>query len=997
LDNDLLQDVPFNSNLKLQAGDFFKLTDGLGNLSNSSFRTFAKDGVEDWVITFSNLKIMELKEIRVFSWNGDIRSQQDFDLFYSMDRGKTFVPLAMRILARENGVFNLTRVPCSLSDVTDLRFVFRNPGDDVNPQKTHHSSLLEIDAIGTPVVPLTLAEAKDAGRANSSLLSANEVGRSKDRLLPEKSAHANPSVFHSSIRPALERSCLSCHGPEKQKGKFRIDTLNPDLIKGGDKDWWLEVMDVLSNGEMPPDDASVQLSDANRSLTVDWLSLELQRASRIVRSEKGNSSFRRLTRYEYNYAVEDLLGVPFSMGESLPPETSSEDGFKNSSELLQMSPMQFQNYREIGLKALKRATVIGQMPEPVVYLATMEEEFEKLASNPKTKFFESGDQSHQKSRNSMHIYNSLAGMGIPFKQGKLLPRDDNLSVADSGKTGIYMVLPKSKELKWNLDRFLPDDGRMRVSIRAWRSSENPDEYAKLSLKLSAHTSNNANFSNVISKRDIPVTGTAENPEWIHFNIQLEDIQRNPFRKLTTTFPRRDEFLHIKNISNAHGKDPLQVHLDQIVITAPFYDQWPPASHQRIFFDSNDKNTEKKYGREVVSSFIKRAWSRPAITLEIDRFMNLFDKFRPDFETFEETMQEVLATVLAHPEFLYLTQRLTEIKGNKPYQISDLELAKRLAVFLWSSIPDARLQQLAEEEKLKEPVILQTEVKRMLSDSRSDRFARHFVLQWLGLDGMESVTHVAEDALKDAMLKEPVAFFEDLLKRNGSVLDFIHSDYVLVNERLAKHYGIRDVFGYHFRKVSIEPHLNRGGLLTGSAVLAMNSDGKDSNPLKRGVWMLESILDDPPPPPPPNVPEVDLADPEIQKMTLKERIADHRNDAACYSCHARIDPWGIAFENYDAFGSYRTKVNDKPLDSRAVLFNKQPLDGMGGLKRYLLEERQDQFVRAIVRKMITYALGRPLSFSDHAEVEDLAAKFRKKEDRLGDLVHLITRSRIFNSK
>jgi mono/diheme cytochrome c family protein len=296
-----------------------------------------------------------------------------------MDRGKTFVPLAMRILARENGVFNLTRVPCSLSDVTDLRFVFRNPGDDVNPQKTHHSSLLEIDAIGTPVVPLTLAEAKDAGRANSSLLSANEVGRSKDRLLPEKSAHANPSVFHSSIRPALERSCLSCHGPEKQKGKFRIDTLNPDLIKGGDKDWWLEVMDVLSNGEMPPDDASVQLSDANRSLTVDWLSLELQRASRIVRSEKGNSSFRRLTRYEYNYAVEDLLGVPFSMGESLPPETSSEDGFKNSSELLQMSPMQFQNYREIGLKALKRATVIGQMPEPVVYLATMEEEFEKLA------------------------------------------------------------------------------------------------------------------------------------------------------------------------------------------------------------------------------------------------------------------------------------------------------------------------------------------------------------------------------------------------------------------------------------------------------------------------------------------------------------------------------------------------------------------------------------------------------------------------------------------
>ncbi|MBT4666536.1 MAG: DUF1592 domain-containing protein [Opitutae bacterium] len=384
-------------------------------------------------------------------------------------------------------------------------------------------------------------------------------------------------------------------------------------------------------------------------------------------------------------------------------------------------------------------------------------------------------------------------------------------------------------------------------------------------------------------------------------------------------------------------------------------------------------------------------------MEIDRFMSLFDKFRPDFDTFEETMQEVLATVLAHPEFLYLTQRITENKDGGLSRIDDWELAKRLAVFLWSSIPDARLQQLAEQEKLREPTVLEAEVKRMLADSRFNRFVAHFVEQWLGLDGMESVTHVTDVALKEAMQKEPVAFFDDLLKRNGSVFDFIHSDYALVNERLAKHYGIRDVLGSRFRKVSIEPHINRGGLLTGSAVLAMNSDGKDSNPLKRGVWMLESILDDPPPPPPPNVPEVDLADPEIQKMTLKERIADHRSDAACYSCHSRIDPWGIAFENYDALGSYRTKINNKPVDASALLFNKQPLEGMQGLKRYLLEERQDQFARAMVRKMTTYALGRPLSFSDHAEVEDLAAKFRKKGDRLGDLIYLVTQSGIFNSK
>ena len=995
--DDLLAGIPFQSNLELAAGDLLKLTDGIGSKSNSSFRTFAQDDVKDWVITFSNLKIVEIKEIRVFSWNGDHRSQQDFDLAYSMDRGKTFVTLAKRLLAPENGVCNLTRIPCSLTKVTDLSFVFRNPGDDLHPKNARHSSLLEIDAIGIPVIPLSLAEAKDVGRANSALLAGQAVEERKDGLLPEKSAKANLSVFHSSIQPALEQSCLHCHGAEMQKGKFRIDVLDPDLIKGGDKDWWLEVMDVLSNGEMPPDDAQVELSDVNRSAIVDWLGLELQRASRIARSEKGSSSFRRLTRYEYNYALEDLLGLSFSIGETLPPETASEDGFKNSSELLQMSPMQFQTYREMGLKALKRATVIGERPKPVTYLVSMKEEFEKLASNPKTKMFDVREKNYEKSRKSMHLFNSLTGRGTPYKSGKLTPESDAVASPSPPGAGVFMALPRSNELKWNLDRFLPDDGVMRVSIRAWRSSDSPDEDASLRFGLSAHTSNNANFSNVISERDIPVTGTVENPQYIHFDVYLEDIQRNPFRKLATTFPRRDEFLHIKNISNAHGKEPLQVHLDCIEIRAPFYAQWPPATHKRIFFDSNDKKNEKKYGGEVLARFIRRAWGRPASNVEIDRFMGLFEKFRPDFDTFEGTMQEVLATVLAHPEFLYLTQRDPEKKDGGPTRIDDWELAKRLAVFIWSSIPDATLQQLAERGKLKEPAILEAEVKRMLADPRSNRFTRHFVQQWLGLDGMDSVTHIADDDLKKAMQEEPVAFFDDLLNRNGSIFDFLHSDYAMVNEKLAKHYGIRDVLGSHFRKVSIEPHLNRGGLLTGSAVLAMNSDGKDSNPLKRGVWMLESILGDPPPPPPPNVPEVDLADPEIQKMTLKERIADHRSDPACYSCHARIDPWGIAFENYDALGSYRTKINNKPVDATSFLFSKQPLVGMNGLKRYLLEERQDQFARAMVRKVTTYAIGRPLSFSDHFEVEDLAVKFRKKGDRLRDLLYLVTQSGIFNSK
>ncbi|MFM7110605.1 MAG: DUF1588 domain-containing protein, partial [Planctomycetota bacterium] len=204
-------------------------------------------------------------------------------------------------------------------------------------------------------------------------------------------------------------------------------------------------------------------------------------------------------------------------------------------------------------------------------------------------------------------------------------------------------------------------------------------------------------------------------------------------------------------------------------------------------------------------------------------------------------------------------------------------------------------------------------------------------------------------------------------------------------------------GPHFRKVPIGSQAHRGGLLTGAAFLAMNSDGKDSNPLKRGVWVLKRILHDPPPPPPPDVPKVDLTNPDILKMSLKERLADHRNKAACRSCHSRIDPWGIAFENFDALGVFRTQVEKKPVDATSELFNHKTIAGVDGLKAYLLEERQDQFAKAMTHKLAAYALGRPITFGDRSEIESLTVQFRRDGDRLRDLVHLIVGSPLFNAK
>ena len=845
--------------------------------------------------------------------------------------------------------------------------------------------------------PISLEAAKAQGRVKSRFLKeAKETGKSADAI-----PQANVALFQDSIGPILQQSCLACHGPDRSEGRLRVDQLNPDLLTGPDVERWREIYGVLGKSEMPPaDEPDYALADADRGRIIDWLSGELDTASRVRRRSQEHSSFRRLTNYEYNHALQDLLGLAYPLANKLPPESTSEDGFKNSSELLQMSVMQFETYRELALKSLKRATVTGERPPAVTYSISMQEEMDRATgSGNESKVFRKGEERYAQSRHQPHLFQRDTGAGIHYGGGKSLPRPDAAEKTTPAVSPVVLLLPGSSELKLDLDRFLPDEGIMRVRIRAGRSTRNPDEFASLRLIFSAHTSNDANFSDVISERDIPVTASADDPQFIHFDIPLGDIQRNPFRHLETTFPRRDEYLHIRNISNApRSDDPLQVQIDSIEITAPFYEQWPPRSHTEIFFASDNRGDEQAYGREVLNRFLKRIWRRPVSASEVDQFMTLFDRYRPQFATFEDAMVEVLATALSTAEFLYLTQRVTTDGSESPATISELELASRLAVFLWCSLPDQELLDLAERGDLRKPDVLAAQVKRLLADPRSRRFSQHFVEQWLGLERISSVSHLAaDDPLRGAMLEEPVAYFEDVLKHNRSVMDFLHSDYAVVNERLATHYGIPAVYGPHFRNVPITPQTHRGGLLTSAAIMTINSDGTDSHPLKRGVWMLKRILDDPPPPPPPNVPEVDLTDPEILKMTLKERIINHRNKPACYSCHSRIDPWGIAFENYDALGAYRTQIRNQPVDATSELFNRQTLAGIDGLKRYLLTDRQDQFARAMVHKLLAFALGRPLSFGDSADIDNLTAQFRQRNDGLGDLIFLIVTSDLFNSK
>ena len=865
---------------------------------------------------------------------------------------------------------------------------------------------------------LTLEELKAAGTLTSSY--RNHEPRSLGTEPPKPQLLA----FRQDVEPVLKQRCVRCHGPEEQQGNIRIDTLDPDLLHGDDVDWWIEVRAVLSNGEMPPADEA-ELADEERSKIIDWLSSEIQVASAVHRIERGHSSFRRMTRYEYNYALQDLLGLPYNFAQDLPPESASEDGFLNSSEMLHVSAIQFATYRELSRNALKRATVRGERPELLHWSVIMKDaaavEWAKQDEQQK-KIRETQKDDPEKLKQELEKHAASIRANHSGTHYKDLTRGRTARATWAYYNAKYAwaptdqrpevpvefdhvaIIPPRQRLIVELGDRVPEEGTLCVRIRASRTSVEDDRVPSLQLEFGWQASNDSQATVRISQRDIPVDAAPGKPKFYQWEFPLSEIYpRNTMRKIWKLgdLPNPSEYVRFVNSAVSHG----DIQIDYVEVTAPVYEQWPPESHCRVFIDSGNKEHESAYAREILTRFMSRAWRRAATAAEVDQKLALFAKIRTQCDDFQEAMIEVTATVLASPKFLYLVRSDQQNQGdeNAVELLSGSELATRLSMFLWCSIPDEELVSLAAAGQLSDTEVLTGQVGRMLADARSLRFSEQFVRQWLGMQLLDYLdvdrkAHPQYDpSLKEAMQQEPIAFFHDVLRNNRSLLDFIHADYTFANERLAKHYGLSDIRENHFRRVSFEPQHRRGGLLTQAGLLAMNSDGKDSHPLKRGIWMLESLLNDPPPPPPPAVPEIDLADPEIAKLTLKQRIEQHRDHAACRSCHAKIDPWGIAFENFDAVGSWRTQVDGKPADATSLLFNKQKLDGMDGLKRFLLENRQDQFARAMVHKMTTYALGRALSFGDRSSVDRITADLRKQRDGLATMVTLIVTSPLFQSK
>jgi len=873
---------------------------------------------------------------------------------------------------------------------------------------------------------LTLAELKATGLERSRFKDVASGSDPANSSTNETEAHqANLAQFESTIKPLLAQHCIDCHGPDTTEGNIRIDTLDPDLVTGADADWWSEIFSVVTKGEMPPPGDGVMKDDERQQL-VDWLSAELLSASVVRRRAGGHSAFRRMTRYEYNYALQDLLGLPGDFAKDLPPEAQSDDGFENSSDRLHLSVSQFETYHRIARSALDRATVKGDRPPTRYWGIAMQDAAErewskqdqqiqqlkeKLKDDPEKLAAELDkiENSFRAPPQAAHYKELSSGRTAKAEwqyygaQYAFAPEDQPAALPDDYDCVAMLPSGPGSRLIIELGNQLPDEGTMRVTVRASRPDRKDDQFPSLQLLFGWQASNEGRALLRVSQDDTPVTHGPDQPQLIQWDVELGEIYpRNSVRKTSPmgATPSPSEYVRLVNSSASQS----EIRIDFVQVAAPVFDQWPPESHRRIFGERPHGSDEPSEAREIIAAFMTRAWRRPISDDEIDRKLERFVVIRPQCDSFEEAVVEVLATVLSSPQFLYVTSAAGSEPSNEsadPVPPDEHALANRLSLFLWCSIPDQELTTLASSGRLADRDVLASQVRRMLADPRGERFAKHFVHQWLDMQLLEFLNfkqHIPnfDPLLKEAMQQEPVALFGQMLREDASILDLVHSDYAMVNERLARHYGLSGVYGNHFRRVSLSEGFRRGGLLTQAGLLAMNSDFPDSHPLKRAIWLLESVLGDPPPPPPPAVPQIDLADPEIAKMTLKERIEDHRNHAACMSCHSKIDPWGIAFENYDALGLWRDEIAGKPIDATSDLFNHQTLDGMEGLKRLLLQHRQDQLVRALVSKLATYALGRPLAFTDLAEIEAITAQVRRDGDGLKTAIEAIVQSDLFRS-
>ena len=780
-------------------------------------------------------------------------------------------------------------------------------------------------------------------------------------ILWSASACSGAIDFPSEVLPVLEEHCFKCHGEKKQKGKLRLDTLSPDLLKSRiAAETWHDVRDALNLGEMPPEEEP-ELSREKRQILVGWVNQEIDALIEAKKSTGGRVVLRRLNRSEYQNTMRDLLGIEHNYVKDFPPESLSEDGFRNEGSTLQISDLQMEYYLKAAREGLRKAIVIGPRPNVI------RQEFTKTVKD--------------KNRGS-----------------NILDKDQQFIVK-------LMEYPEEGEVI------------IRTTVRA-KHAENRG-YPQLRAAIGYR-------ADVQAPREFIKSQDVVSEDWQEFEFRSR-IENFPLpSKTQSKFPGllvwldnayaegRDKPLKARGNGKKQKqtKGPLtypQIEVQSMEFIGPVFKQWPPRHHTALLAPRESGENETTHVSKLLTKFMSRAFRRPVEKSETLPYLKFYQSIRSTLASFEEAMQETFAMILISPDFLYLVEPSSETK--RP--LNDWEMASRLSYFLWSTMPDPQLFKLAREKKLRNPKVLQSEIERMISDERSWQFIEQFTDQWLDLGAVQRVAinpnyyPKFDDALKTSMRQESLHFFREIFQKDLSALNFLDSKFTMLNEPLAKHYGLTGPRGSSFERVALNPKDHRGGVLTHGSILLGNSTGEDSHPVKRAVWIRERLLDDPPSDPPPNVPNLDSTNPDFANLSVRDQLAAHREEASCKDCHRGIDPWGIPMESYGGDGLWRDNIlrkktkgkgmNKLPVDTETILPDGHEIGNIADLKSYLLINKKDQFARAFTSKLLTYALGRRLEITDEKTVEDLTGKFITNNFRIKPLIQLVVASETFQTK
>lgn len=754
----------------------------------------------------------------------------------------------------------------------------------------------------------------------------------------------------SDVAAALDRYCADCHNSAEFTAGLSVDSLDAAAVDEH-PETWESIVRKLRTRTMPPPDAPRPEPETYETLA-GWVESALDASHEEY---PGTPALRRLNRAEYANAIRDLLDLEVDVTALLPPDDSAF-GFDNIGDLLVFSPTLLERY----LSAADRVSALA-VGDPATAVGAQT-------------YTVRGDQSQ-----ATHLD------GLPF--------------GTVGGISVTHLFPLDATYEFDLSLF-------RNNLEVIRGLEHPHQ---IEIAIDGRR---VFLEDIGGDAEADREGTTINELSDSTDARLHvavPVQAGP-RVVTAAFIRKvgegTNRLRPFDRSNSGTYDATgRPHLETLTITGPFDAAGPgeTPSRRRIFSCYPDSAADEAHcAAEILSRLARRAYRRPVGPADIDRLMPFFEEGRAH-GGFESGIQLALRRILASPSFAFrLEAEPADVPAGEPYRVSDVELASRLSFFLWSSIPDDELLELAEAGKLGEPATLTKQVERMLADPKASALVENFAGQWLHLRNLDNINPNSDafpdfdNNLRQAFKRETELFFASIMEEDRSILELMTADYTFVNERLARHYGIAKVYGSHFRRVELGPDLAaRRGLLGKGGILMATSHADRTAPTLRGKWLLENLLGAPPPPPPADVPALET-EAGAAPRSIRERLQVHRESPACAGCHQILDPLGFAMENFDAVGAFRTLDAGKPVDASSVLMSGTAVDGAEELREALLADPR-VFAGTFTEKLLTYALGRGLQYYDMPLVRRVLRDAKDGGYRFSDIVLGIVHSAPFQKR